>query len=98
LPKVVVTKEIIERTASLARLRLTPAEAEAMAGTLSKVFQYIDQLHEVDTTGIEPLHHVLEMTNVMSRDIPHQCFSQEEALANAPDRTEEFFRLPRVVK
>ena len=44
MPKVAVTKEIIERTASLARLRLTPAEAEAMAETLNKVFQYIDQL------------------------------------------------------
>lgn len=93
-----VTKEIIERTASLARLRLSPAEVDAMAGTLSKVFQYIDQLHEVDTTGVEPLHHVLDMTNVMSRDIPHTCLTREEALANAPDRTPEFFRLPRVVK
>jgi aspartyl-tRNA(Asn)/glutamyl-tRNA(Gln) amidotransferase subunit C len=95
---VTVTKEIIERTATLSRLRLTPQETEAMAATLNEVFQYFDQLHEVDTTGVEPLHHVLEMTNVMSRDVPHECLSREEALANAPDRTAEFFRLPRVVK
>jgi len=95
--KVTVTKEIIERTAELAKLRLTEEEAEAMLDTLDKVFQYIDQLHEVNTEGVEPLHHVLNMANVMEDDKPHTCFTREEALANAPDRTEEFFRLPRVV-
>lgn len=69
-----------------------------MTTTLSKVFQYIDQLHEVDTTGVEPLHHVLDMVNVTDADTPHVCLTREQALANAPDRTEEFFRLPRVVK
>ncbi|HEY3296187.1 MAG TPA: Asp-tRNA(Asn)/Glu-tRNA(Gln) amidotransferase subunit GatC [bacterium] len=92
-----VTKEIIERTAELARLRLSPEEAEAMRETLNKVFQYIDQLHEVNTDGVEPLHHVLDMSNVMEPDVPHACFTREEALKNAPDRTGEFFRLPRVV-
>jgi aspartyl-tRNA(Asn)/glutamyl-tRNA(Gln) amidotransferase subunit C len=92
-----VTKEIIERTATLAKLRLSEEEAVAMASTLDKVFQYIDQLHEVNTEGVKPLHHVLELYNVMDSDTPHACFSREEALANAPDRTEEFFRLPRVV-
>jgi aspartyl-tRNA(Asn)/glutamyl-tRNA(Gln) amidotransferase subunit C len=92
-----VTKEDIERTAALARLRLTPAELEALTTTLNKVFQYIDQLHEVDTTGVEPLHHVLDMYNVMDEDKPRPCLSREEALAGAPDRTEEYFRLPRVI-
>ena len=46
-----VTKEDIQRTAELARLRLSPAELDDMTSTLGKVFQYIDQLHEVDTTG-----------------------------------------------
>ncbi len=92
-----VTKEIIERTAELAKLRLTPEEAEAMQSTLNKVFQYIDQLHEVNTEGVAPLHHVLDMVNVMDPDEPHRCLSTEEALENAPDRTDDFFRLPRVV-
>jgi aspartyl-tRNA(Asn)/glutamyl-tRNA(Gln) amidotransferase subunit C len=92
-----VTKEDIQRTAELARLHLSPAELDAMTDTLGKVFQYIDQLHEVDTTGVEPLHHVLEMSNVMDPDVPRAGFTREEALANAPDRTEEYFRLPRAV-
>lgn len=69
-----------------------------MTETLGKVFQYIDQLHEVDTTGIEPLHHVLGMSNVTEPDVPKPGFSREDALGEAPDRTDEFFRLPRVVK
>lgn len=92
-----VTKEDIERTAKLARLRLSPAELEAMTETLSKVFQYIDKLHEVDTTGVEPLHHVLDMQNVMEADVPRPCLNREEILSDAPDRTAEYFRIPRVV-
>jgi aspartyl-tRNA(Asn)/glutamyl-tRNA(Gln) amidotransferase subunit C len=92
-----VTKEDIERTAKLARLRLSPTELEAMTSTLNSVFQHIDQLHEVDTEGVEPLHHVLDMHNVMDEDVPLPCLSREEALEGAPDRTEEYFRLPRVV-
>ncbi|MBU0507465.1 Asp-tRNA(Asn)/Glu-tRNA(Gln) amidotransferase subunit GatC [bacterium] len=92
-----VTKEDIRRTAGLARLRLSEAELDSMTETLGKVFEYIDQLHEVDTEGVKPLHHVLDMSNVTEDDVPRPCFSREEALGNAPDRTDEFFRLPRVV-
>lgn len=92
-----VTIEDIRRTASLARLHLSEQEIEDMACTLDKVFQYIDQLHEVDTTGVEPLHHVLDMCNVLDDDVPRRSFAREEALSGAPDRTDEYFRLPRVV-
>jgi aspartyl-tRNA(Asn)/glutamyl-tRNA(Gln) amidotransferase subunit C len=92
-----VTKEDIVRTAGLARLALSPKQLDAMTETLGKVFQYIDQLQEVDTTGVEPLHHVLEVYNIMDPDVPRPCLSRDEALANAPDRTEEYFRLPRVI-
>ncbi|MDD5087712.1 MAG: Asp-tRNA(Asn)/Glu-tRNA(Gln) amidotransferase subunit GatC [bacterium] len=92
-----VTKEDIRRTAHLARLHLSEAELDSMTETLSRVFDDIDQLHEVDTEGVQPLHHVLDLRNVLEEDIPRPCFTREEALGNAPDRTEEFFRLPRVV-
>lgn len=92
-----VTKEDIIRTAALARLRLSPAELEAMTETLSKVFQYIDKLQEVDTTGVEPLHHVLEMSNVLEADDPRPCLNREDILSDAPDRAGDYFRVPRVV-
>ena len=93
-----VSREDVIRTAQLARLRLSEAEIETLRGELSTIFQYIDQLHEVDTNDVEPLHHVLEMFNVLDTDRPHECLPHEIALREAPDRTEEFFRVPRVIE
>ena len=93
-----VSREDVIRTAQLARLRLSEAEIETLRGELNNIFQYIDQLHEVNTDHVEPLHHVLEMFNVMDEDQPHECLPRETALREAPDRTEEFFRVPRVIE
>ena len=93
-----VTAEDVIRTAQLARLRLSPEEVEVMTRELSVIFQYIDQLHELNTENTEPLHHVLEMYNVLEADVPHDCLPREVALREAPDRTEEFFRVPRVIE
>ncbi len=93
-----VSREDVIRTAQLARLRLSEAEIETLRSELNTIFQYIDQLHEVDTNDVEPLHHVLEMYNVLDKDQPHECLPREIALREAPDRTEEFFRVPRVIE
>ena len=93
-----VSREDVIRTAQLAKLRLSEAEVEGLRSELSNIFQYIDQLHEVNTDHVEPLHHVLEMYNVLDKDQPHECLPREIALREAPDRTEEFFRVPRVIE
>jgi aspartyl-tRNA(Asn)/glutamyl-tRNA(Gln) amidotransferase subunit C len=93
-----VSREDVIRTAQLARLRLSETELEAMTRELNVIFQYIDQLHELDTEHIEPLHHVLEMYNVLDEDVPHSCLPRDLALREAPDRTEEYFRVPRVIE
>ena len=93
-----VTEADVKRTAALARLRLSPEETLAMTENLNKIFQYIDQLHEVNTDNVKPLHHVLEMSNVLEDDLPRECLKREEALEGAPDQTEEFFRVPRVIE
>lgn len=92
-----VTKDDIIRTASLARLRLSEAEIDSMRETLDKIFQYIDQLHEVPTDGVEPLHHVLDFPLTPQADQPHECLSRDEALKGSHDHSEEYFRLPRVI-
>ncbi len=92
-----LTRADVERTASLARLRLSEAELNSMTETLSKIFQYIDDLHEVDTGNVEPLDHLHAVSNVVRDDVPGECVPREVALKNAPDRSEECFRLPRVI-
>ena len=93
-----VTKEDVERTASLARLKLSPEEVETLIVELNSIFSNFEMLQKVDTTGVRPLHHVLDMYNVLQPDTPQVCLSKEEALKNAPDRTDDYFRIPRVVK
>ena len=93
-----VSRDDVIRTAQLAKLRLSEQEVETLRGELNNIFQYIDQLHEVNTDNVEPLHHVLERFNVLDEDIAHDCLPKEKALREAPDRTEEFFRVPRVIE
>lgn len=92
-----VSREDIIRTASLARLRLPDGEIDSLHSSLDKIFQYIDELHQVPTAGVAPLHHPLDFPLAAESDEPHACLNREEALRGAPDRTSDFFRIPRVL-
>ncbi len=92
-----VVRQDVDHIADLARLRLSDEESERMTRELNSILAYIDEVMAVDTEGVEPLHHVLDMTNVFREDEPGRCLTREEALKNAPDRTEEYFRVPRVI-
>lgn len=88
--------EEVRWVAHLARLRLTDAEVDAMARQLSAILDYIQQLQPVNTDGVEPLAHPLDLANVFREDEPAPSFSLEQALANAPDRRDPFFGVPAV--
>jgi aspartyl-tRNA(Asn)/glutamyl-tRNA(Gln) amidotransferase subunit C len=72
--------------AHLARLELSDAELETMTRQLSAIVGYVDQLRQVNTEGVEPLAHALEVHNVFRGDEPAPSLPVNEALANAPDR------------
>jgi aspartyl-tRNA(Asn)/glutamyl-tRNA(Gln) amidotransferase subunit C len=93
-----VTREDVIKVAALARLRLREEEIDSFQRDLDSCFAYFDQLREVNTDGVEPLHHLLDLHNVLEADVPHECLTREVALRDAPDRTDEFFRMPRVVE
>jgi len=93
-----VTREVVDHIAELAKLGLSDEERDRMTRELNNILAYIDEIMAVDTQGVEPLHHVLDMMNVFRDDVPGLCLTREEALKNAPDRTEEYFRVPRVIK
>jgi aspartyl-tRNA(Asn)/glutamyl-tRNA(Gln) amidotransferase subunit C len=94
----VITREEVQHVARLSRLHLTDEELERMRQQLDAILAYIDKLRELDVEGVEPTAHAVPLVNVMRDDELTPSLSQEAALANAPDRAGEFFRVPRIIE
>jgi aspartyl-tRNA(Asn)/glutamyl-tRNA(Gln) amidotransferase subunit C len=77
-------------------LELSETELEMMARQLSAIVDYINQLQQVKTDGVEPLAHALDLHDVFREDEPRPSLSADEALANAPARQDNFYRVPPV--
>ncbi|MGA1794300.1 MAG: Asp-tRNA(Asn)/Glu-tRNA(Gln) amidotransferase subunit GatC [bacterium] len=93
-----ITGKQVEYVADLAYLDLSEEEKELFTHQLDSILAYMDKLNQLDTTGIEPTSHVLPMTNVFREDEVQPSLPMENALANAPDRKDGFFRVPRVIE
>ena len=81
----------------LARLRLAPDEAEALAADLDTMLAYVRQLQDVPTDDVAPLGHPLPGADVFDEDVPVPSPGREVMLANAPARDSECFRVPPVL-
>jgi aspartyl-tRNA(Asn)/glutamyl-tRNA(Gln) amidotransferase subunit C len=90
----VIDREQVLHVAKLARLRLTEDEVERMSGELSTILEAIEQIGELDLEGVQPTSHVVDIENVLRPDEPRPCLPRDRALANAPDATEDGFRVP----
>ena len=93
-----IERKDVEHVARLARLALADAEIEKMREQLNGILSYIEKLNALQTDGVEPTSHAVPMVNVMRDDEPGPCLPRDEALANAPDRAGEFFRVPRIIE
>ncbi|MCC6455498.1 MAG: Asp-tRNA(Asn)/Glu-tRNA(Gln) amidotransferase subunit GatC [Caldilineaceae bacterium] len=91
-----LTADEVRYVAELAKLRLTEAEIEQYAGQLSAILDYAERLQEVDTSSVPPTPYILPLVNVMADDEPRPSLSNDEALANAPDQEDGFFRVRAV--
>jgi aspartyl-tRNA(Asn)/glutamyl-tRNA(Gln) amidotransferase subunit C len=89
--------EQVRKVARLARLDLSDADMALMAQQLSAILDYVDQLKQLDTEGIEPLAHPLPLQNVFRPDESEQSLPVDEALRNAPSRLGDFFGVPAVL-
>jgi aspartyl-tRNA(Asn)/glutamyl-tRNA(Gln) amidotransferase subunit C len=92
-----VTKRDVEHVAALARLSFSEEEKQKLVSELSTIISYMDQLNELDTANVEPLSQVIEQSNVFREDLLRPGLTREEALRNAPARTEKFFKVPKVI-
>ncbi len=93
-----ITAEQVAHIAALSRLSLTEQEVETFRDQLSSIIEYVEQLRTLETTGVEPTSHILPLSNVMREDVVRPCLPREEALRNAPDGTEEFYRVPKIIE
>jgi aspartyl-tRNA(Asn)/glutamyl-tRNA(Gln) amidotransferase subunit C len=88
----------IRRIAKLARIRVDDAEVATLQTELNAILGYVEQLNEVDVSGIEPLSGGAQMAMRLREDAVTDGNIAEQVLANAPDRTDNFFAVPKVVE
>ncbi len=90
----VIEREQVLHVAKLARLRLSDAEVEKMAGELSGILDHVDRIAELELDDVEPTSHVVELENVLRTDEPRPSWPREAMLKQAPDPAEGAFRVP----
>ena len=93
-----ITLSEVEHVANLARLEFGPEEIGLFTKQLDAILSYVDKLNELDTTGVEPTSHVLPIKNVFKDDTPRPSLSTDDALKNAPDRADGFYRVPKIIE
>jgi aspartyl-tRNA(Asn)/glutamyl-tRNA(Gln) amidotransferase subunit C len=92
-----LSRETVEKVALLARLKLSDEELAQMTTQLGQIVGYVEQLAEVDTSGVEPLAHPLDTANVFRDDEPRPSLPRDETLANAPKSDGECYLVPPVL-
>ncbi len=92
-----VTIKDVEHIAKLARLEFTEDEKQKFTHQMNQILTYVEQLNKLDTSKVEPLSHVIELSNVFRSDVAKPGLSPDEALRNAPAKTDKFFKVPKVI-
>jgi aspartyl-tRNA(Asn)/glutamyl-tRNA(Gln) amidotransferase subunit C len=92
-----ITIKDVEHIATLAKLEFTDAEKEKFTHQMNQILEYMEQLNSLDTSKVEPLSHVIELSNVFRADEVKPGVSTENALKNAPEKDEHYFKVPKVI-
>ncbi|MGE5474521.1 MAG: Asp-tRNA(Asn)/Glu-tRNA(Gln) amidotransferase subunit GatC [Ignavibacteriales bacterium] len=93
-----LTVEEIEHVANLARLELTPEEKEKMIKDLAAIIDFADKLSEVETEGIQPTAHILDIKNVLRKDEVKPSYDVDDMIRNAPESANGCIKVPKVVE
>ena len=88
----------VEQIANLARLSISSEEKELLGTQLSRILGHIEKLGELQTDGVEPTSHVIDLANVAREDDLRESLSADQALSNAPDRSGDFYRVPKIIE
>ena len=93
-----LTRESVQRVATLARLRLTADEESELTGQLDRILAYMDKLNELDTANVELFNHDIDTLSVLRDDKVTNHPNTDALLANAPDRDDTFFKVPKIIE
>src|SRR3712207_9402282 len=93
-----IDRETVDHVARLARLALSDEERERMSEELSVILAHVEKIQALELDALEPTAHAVALENVMRPDEVTPSLSQDEALANAPEREDDRFKVPRIVE
>ena len=89
--------EQVRKVANLARLQLTDAEEQQFTGQLSNILEYVQQLDELDTEDVPPTTRAIEVSNITRQDKLQKFEAREDILDSAPEREDDFFKVPKIL-
>ena len=89
-----IEREQLRHVAHLARLELSDEELERLGSQLNDIIAAVSKVSELDLTDVPATSHPLDVVNVWAADVPRPCLTVEEALANAPERDGNYFKVP----
>ena len=92
-----ITREETAHVASLARLKLDDEQIEKLTGQMNQILSAMEKLGELDTSGVLPTNHALDLTGAMRPDEARPSLEREKSLANAPESDGQSFLVPRVI-
>jgi aspartyl-tRNA(Asn)/glutamyl-tRNA(Gln) amidotransferase subunit C len=94
-----IDKKTVRHVALLSRLSLDENELEKQSEQLESILSYISKLNELDTKNVLPTSHALNtLKNVFRKDVPKRSLTPDSALENAPDREDNFFKVPQIIE
>ena len=92
-----INEQFIRHIALISRIELTDERISRFGKQFADILSYVDMLKELDTDGIEPMAHALDISNVMADDKVGESLPVEKALANAPARLGNLYKVPKVI-
>ena len=93
-----LTREDVRQVATLARLCLTAEEEDRLTEQLDAILRYMEKLNQLDTSNVEPFSQAVDAVNALREDKVTNRPDTEALLANAPDKDQTFFKVPKIIE
>ena len=89
--------ETVRHIAKLARIKVDDEEVSKFSEQFSRILEFFNELDKIDVSDVEPMYHVIPLENVLRDDEPSQPLSVEDALKNAPEKKDKYFKAPPII-